>query len=71
MTTLAPKKTTIVKCPTCKTDVIWGEVSPYRPFCSKQCQMIDFGEWAMKKKLSQVRPICRILMVGLKDKTNK
>ncbi|MCL9775022.1 MULTISPECIES: DNA gyrase inhibitor YacG [Vibrio] len=40
-------KPTIVQCPQCKVDVIWSaEESPFRPFCSKQCQMIDFGEWA-------------------------
>jgi hypothetical protein len=37
---------TVVKCPTCKTDVVWGEQSPYRPFCCKRCQLIDLGEWA-------------------------
>jgi uncharacterized protein len=40
------KKITIVKCPQCGKPVEWGEQSPFRPFCSKQCQMIDFGEWA-------------------------
>ncbi|MGL5429858.1 MAG: DNA gyrase inhibitor YacG [Vibrio sp.] len=39
-------KITIVKCPQCHADVPWSEQSPHRPFCSKQCQMIDFGEWA-------------------------
>ena len=40
------KKITVVKCPQCSKPVEWGEKSPFRPFCSKQCQMIDFGEWA-------------------------
>lgn len=40
-----PKKT-VVKCPTCQTSVIWEEKSTYRPFCSKKCQLIDFGTWA-------------------------
>jgi endogenous inhibitor of DNA gyrase (YacG/DUF329 family) len=40
------KKITYVKCPRCQTPVAWGEESPFRPFCSKQCQMIDFGDWA-------------------------
>ncbi|MGF1911124.1 DNA gyrase inhibitor YacG [Vibrio kasasachensis] len=39
-------KLTKVACPQCGTQVIWGEQSPFRPFCSKKCQMIDFGEWA-------------------------
>lgn len=39
-------KPTIVKCPGCQTEVVWSEESTYRPFCSKKCQIIDFGGWA-------------------------
>lgn len=39
-----------VKCPTCSVDVIWDDSSPFRPFCSKRCQMIDLGEWANEEK---------------------
>lgn len=35
-----------VNCPTCKKIVAWNEQSIFRPFCSKRCQQIDFGEWA-------------------------
>ena len=35
-----------VNCPTCKQSVPWNDKSIYRPFCSKRCQQIDFGEWA-------------------------
>ncbi|MDE1511733.1 DNA gyrase inhibitor YacG [Serratia nevei] len=42
--------TTVVKCPICGTGVVWGEVSPFRPFCSKRCQLIDLGEWADEEK---------------------
>ena len=38
--------TTIVKCPTCQKSVEWGDKSPYRPFCSKRCQLIDLGDWS-------------------------
>ncbi|MBS0968898.1 DNA gyrase inhibitor YacG [Chimaeribacter arupi] len=41
---------TIVNCPTCQKPVVWGEESPYRPFCSKRCQLIDLGEWADEEK---------------------
>ncbi len=41
---------TTVPCPTCKQSVIWGNESPYRPFCSKRCQLIDLGEWAEEEK---------------------
>lgn len=36
----------IVKCPTCQKLVEWRNENPYRPFCSKRCQLIDLGEWA-------------------------
>lgn len=43
-------ETFTVSCPTCKKSVEWGEQSPYRPFCSKRCQLIDLGEWADEEK---------------------
>ncbi|PVX38807.1 hypothetical protein C8D76_10728 [Pasteurella langaaensis DSM 22999] len=39
-----------VACPTCKKPVAWRAESPYRPFCSKRCQLIDLGEWADEEK---------------------
>lgn len=39
-----------VACPTCQKAVIWSPESPYRPFCSKRCQLIDLGEWAAEEK---------------------
>lgn len=41
---------TVVSCPTCGKPVVWGEISPFRPFCSKCCQLIDLGEWAAEEK---------------------
>jgi len=38
-----------VNCPTCQTPVPWLDSNEYRPFCSKRCQLIDFGEWATEK----------------------
>ena len=35
-----------VNGPECKKEVEWSEQSPFRPFCSKRCQLIDLGEWA-------------------------
>lgn len=40
------KKPLIVACPTCKKSVEWGEASPFRPFCSDRCRLIDLGAWA-------------------------
>ena len=42
-----------VNCPCCTRIVIWDESSPYRPFCSKRCQLIDLGEWAAEEKMIQ------------------
>lgn len=42
-------KITEVKCPKCSNKVPWTEESVHRPFCSRRCQMLDFGDWAMEK----------------------
>lgn len=34
-----------VACPTCGKAVPWSEASPWRPFCSERCRLIDLGEW--------------------------
>ena len=39
-------KTLSVKCPVCNTEVLMTKDSPYRPFCSQRCKLIDFGDWA-------------------------
>ena len=36
----------LVKCPTCKKMHEYDVKSPWRPFCSERCKMIDLGEWA-------------------------
>lgn len=38
-----------VNCPTCQKIVPWTADNVFRPFCSKKCQLIDFGEWASEK----------------------
>ena len=35
-----------VKCPTCMKVIVWERHSPYRPFCSERCKLIDLGDWA-------------------------
>lgn len=39
-----------VNCPSCKKSVEWVVTNKYRPFCCKQCQLIDLGEWANEEK---------------------
>jgi len=36
----------LVACPNCSELVEFSPENPYRPFCSKRCQMIDLGDWA-------------------------
>ncbi|MEP7327593.1 MAG: DNA gyrase inhibitor YacG [Betaproteobacteria bacterium] len=36
----------VVSCPTCGSQVTWGAGSPFRPFCSERCKLIDLGAWA-------------------------
>ena len=37
-----------VKCPTCQREIDWSQ-SPYRPFCSERCKLIDLGAWLTEK----------------------
>lgn len=40
-----------VSCPTCHKPVPWSkEASPWRPFCSERCRLIDLGEWLCEEK---------------------
>ena len=32
-------------CPRCSTQTVWQD-NKYKPFCSKQCKLIDLGAWA-------------------------
>jgi hypothetical protein len=41
-----PAKRTIVRCPQCGGDSVYGPQNPYRPFCSERCKNIDLGAWA-------------------------
>jgi hypothetical protein len=36
---------TSVPCPTCGRPVEWSPASPFRPFCSERCKLIDLGDW--------------------------
>jgi len=43
---MTAKKKPVVACPQCGKEVVWGDESPYRPFCSERCKLIDLGQWA-------------------------
>ncbi|WP_040661882.1 DNA gyrase inhibitor YacG [Nitrococcus mobilis] len=40
-----PETPVTVHCPTCNRPVEWSQHSPYRPFCSRRCKLIDLGAW--------------------------
>lgn len=40
---------TTVSCPTCQRPVEWSEASPFRPFCSERCRLIDLGDWISER----------------------
>ena len=37
------------KCPTCQREIDWSQ-SPFRPFCSERCRLIDLGAWLTEKR---------------------
>jgi endogenous inhibitor of DNA gyrase (YacG/DUF329 family) len=38
-----------VPCPTCNRPVQWSDNSPWRPFCSERCKLVDLGAWASEQ----------------------
>jgi endogenous inhibitor of DNA gyrase (YacG/DUF329 family) len=38
-----------VKCPTCARPVEFSAASPWRPFCSERCRLIDLGAWLTER----------------------
>ncbi len=46
-----------VNCPTCKEIVIWTEENEFRPFCSRRCKLIDFGDWAAERNTIAGAPV--------------
>ncbi len=45
-----PRKAVQVKCPTCGDAVTWGTSSPWRPFCSERCRLLDLGAWFTEER---------------------
>jgi hypothetical protein len=41
---------TQVKCPTCGRQIEWSPRSPFRPFCSERCRLIDLGAWLSEQR---------------------
>ena len=45
-----------VNCPTCRREIDWSS-SPYRPFCSERCRLIDLGAWLTEKHAIAGEPV--------------
>ena len=43
---MASSSDRVVNCPACRGESVYGPPNPYRPFCSRRCQSLDFGAWA-------------------------
>jgi endogenous inhibitor of DNA gyrase (YacG/DUF329 family) len=41
---------TTVTCPNCQRKVEWSDDSPFRPFCSRRCQLLDLGAWLQEQR---------------------
>jgi endogenous inhibitor of DNA gyrase (YacG/DUF329 family) len=37
-----------MRCPTCKREAV-NPGSPYRPFCSERCRLIDLDNWLSER----------------------
>jgi endogenous inhibitor of DNA gyrase (YacG/DUF329 family) len=48
---------TTVACPSCKHPVVWDSSSPFKPFCSERCRLIDLGDWATEAFRIPVEPV--------------
>lgn len=57
-----------VKCPTCDKEVVWSAESPFRPFCSERCKLIDLGDWAAENhRIADKTPVDASLSEELLD----
>ena len=39
----------LVSCPQCHRQHEWDRASPWRPFCSERCRLIDLGAWLTER----------------------
>ncbi|MBU2098321.1 MAG: DNA gyrase inhibitor YacG [Gammaproteobacteria bacterium] len=60
-----------VNCPTCKEIVLWNDSSPWRPFCSERCKLIDFGEWASERHSIPGEPVDPEELAGIPRKPDE
>ncbi|MGD9598938.1 MAG: DNA gyrase inhibitor YacG [Steroidobacteraceae bacterium] len=56
-----------VPCPTCKRETEWSASSPYRPFCSDRCRLIDLGAWLTGEHAIPGEPVEESPAAGMYD----
>lgn len=56
----------IVRCPSCRRDVSW-EASPWRPFCSERCKLVDLAAWADERYRIPGEPVPTATEPGIRD----
>lgn len=39
-----------VRCPQCGRSIVYDRNSPFRPFCSRKCKLLDLGAWASEER---------------------
>jgi uncharacterized protein len=47
----------LVNCPTCGRELTWSSASPFRPFCSERCRLIDLGAWLSEERSIAGEPV--------------
>lgn len=45
------------RCPTCGRSVPYSLDSPFRPFCSERCKLLDLGAWASEERVIPGEPL--------------
>lgn len=56
-----------VPCPTCSRPVPWSQASPWRPFCSERCKLVDLGAWASEQHKIDGEPLNESGAVNAED----
>jgi uncharacterized protein len=54
---MADSQSKTVQCPTCARAVEWNDKSPWRPFCSERCKLMDLGAWASERHAIPGEPV--------------
>ena len=61
-----------VNCPQCGAPTPWGAGSPFRPFCSERCKLIDLGQWASEGyRLPVTQDDALVLEEGVPEKRER